>query len=202
LPAPRPVRRPPVSESDDGTQKPPTYAWEIPDRSIGRVHSWHGNALVLARALAYIRVNGGDGLERVAQLAVLNANWLRKRLIGVYDAPFDRPCMHEFVLSVSSLKRSSGLRALDVAKRLLEEGFHSPTVYFPLIVDEALMIEPTETESPQTLEALAQAFERIAADAVTPGGEERAQGAPHATPVRRVDEARAARRLVPTEDAR
>jgi glycine dehydrogenase subunit 2 len=202
LPGPRPVRRPPVNESDDGPGKPSTYAWENPERSIGKVHSWHGNALVLARALAYIEVNGADGLERVAQLAVLNANWLRKRLVGVYDAPFDRPCMHEFVLSVSSLKKRSGLRALDVAKRLLEEGFHSPTVYFPLIVDEALMIEPTETESPQTLEALAQAFERIAADAVTPGGEERAQSAPHATPVRRVDEARAARRLVPTEDAR
>jgi glycine dehydrogenase subunit 2 len=138
----------------------------------------------------------------VAHLAVLNANWLRKRLRGVYDTPFDRPCMHELVLSVSSLKRATGVRALDVAKRLIEEGFHSPTVYFPLIVDEALMIEPTETESPQTLEALAQALERIAADAVSEGGNERAHDAPHATPVRRVDEARAARRLVPTEDAR
>jgi glycine dehydrogenase subunit 2 len=147
-------------------------------------------------------VHGGDGLKRVSQLAVLNANWLRFRLSGVFDTPYDRPCMHEFVLSATNLKRQSGVKALDVAKRLLEEGFHSPTIYFPLIVDEALMIEPTETESLQTLEALAQAFERIASDAFSEGGAERAHDAPHATPVRRVDETRAARQLVPTEDAR
>ena len=132
----------------------------------------------------------------------MNANWLRKRLSSTFDAPYDRPCMHECVLSASTLKRTTGVRALDVAKRLLEEGFHSPTVYFPLIVDEALMIEPTETESLQTLEALAAAFERIAAQAAEPGGAEAAAGAPHATPVRRVDEARATRHLVPTYDAR
>jgi len=208
LPGPRPVRLAPDSDtntdtdSEDQTAHSARYGWDTPQHSIGRVHSWHGNALVLARALAYIEVNGGDGLRRVAHVAVLNANWLRKRLRGVYDTPFDRPCMHELVLSVSSLKRATGVRAIDVAKRLIEEGFHSPTVYVPLIVDEALMIEPTETESPQTLEALAQALERIAADAVSEGGSERAHDAPHATPVRRVDEARAARRLVPTEDAR
>ena len=101
----------------------------------------------------------------MAQLAVLNANWLRTRLSGTFDAPYDRPCMHECVLSASTLKKKSGVKALDVAKRLLEEGFHSPTVYFPLIVDEALMLEPTETESLQTLEALAAALEKIAAEA-------------------------------------
>ena len=132
----------------------------------------------------------------MAQAAVLNANWLRHRLRGVYDIPYDRPNMHEFVASTASLKKAHGLRAIDVAKRLLEEGFHSPTVYFPLIVDEALMIEPTETESPQTLEAMAQAFERIARDT----GDE-ARQAPRTTPVRRVDEARAARHLVATWDA-
>ncbi len=105
--------------------------------------------------------------------------------------------MHEFVVSTAPLKRQQGLRALDVAKRLLEEGFHAPTVYFPLIVDEALMIEPTETESPQTLEALADALLRIAAE----DGDE-ACHAPRTTPVGRVDEARAARRLIPTWDAR
>jgi glycine dehydrogenase subunit 2 len=157
---------------------------------------------VLARALAYIQVNGGDGLRRVAQLAVLNANWLRQRVSGVYDAPFDRTCMHEFVVSAASLKKRTGVKALDVAKRLLEEGFHSPTVYFPLIVEEALMFEPTETESLQTLEALALALEEIAEDAATEGGAKRAADAPYLTPVRRVDEARAARRLVPTEDTR
>ena len=198
LPGPRPVRLG-QGEATSGGQR---FGWAIPEHSIGRIHSWHGNALVLARALAYILVHGGDGLTRVAQRAVLNANWLRARLAGTYDAPYDRPCMHECVLSAAGLKRRTGVRALDVAKRLLEEGFHSPTVYFPLIVEEALMIEPTETESLQTLAALADAFERIAEEAGATGGAERAAGAPHATPVRRVDEARAARTLVPTFDAR
>ena len=202
LPGPRPVRVNDSSHGDDPVPDAPRFTWQVPERSIGRVHSWHGNALVLARALAYIQVNGGDGLRRVAQLAVLNANWLRRRLAGVYDAPFDRSCMHEFVVSAAGLKKRTGVKALDVAKRLLEEGFHSPTVYFPLIVEEALMIEPTETESLQTLEALAIALEQIAEDAGRVGGAERASGAPHATPVGRVDEARAARHLVPTEDIR
>ncbi|HTZ08566.1 MAG TPA: aminomethyl-transferring glycine dehydrogenase subunit GcvPB [Acidimicrobiales bacterium] len=194
LPGPRPVR---VGEGDDAR-----FGWSTPPRSIGRVHSWHGNALVLARALTYILVHGGDGLRQVAQLAVLNANWLRTRLTGTFDAPFDRPCMHECVLSAASLKKATGLRALDVAKALLEEGFHSPTVYFPLIVEEALMIEPTETESLQTLEALAGAFEAIVARAASEDGARRLAEAPHETPVRRVDEARAARQLVATFDAR
>jgi glycine dehydrogenase subunit 2 len=195
LPGPRPTRFGDASSS-------PRFGWTTPEQSIGRLHSWHGNALVLARALTYVLVHGNDGLRQVAQLAVLNANWLRKRLSATFDAPYDRPCMHECVLSASSLKRATGVKALDVAKRLLEEGFHAPTVYFPLIVDEALMIEPTETESLQTLEALASAFERIAAEAATPEGALAATEAPHLTPVRRVDEARAARNLVPTFDAR
>ncbi len=170
-----------------------SYHWSTPPRSIGRVHSWYGNALALARAWSYILANGGDGLRRVAEGAVLNANWLRHRLRGTYDLPYDRPNMHEFVASTSSLKRASGLRALDVAKALLEQGFHAPTVYFPLIVEEALMIEPTETESPQTVAALADALVAIAAAGS-------AADAPRTTPVSRVDEARAARRLVPTWD--
>ena len=170
LPGPRPVRL------SAGT--PGGYGWATPGQSIGRLHSWHGNALVLARALTYILVHGSDGLREVAQLAVLNANWLRKRLSATFDAPYDRPCMHECVLSATSLKRATGVKALDVAKRLLEEGFHAPTVYFPLIVDEALMIEPTETESLQTLEALAAALERIVADAAEPDGAARAAGCP------------------------
>jgi glycine dehydrogenase subunit 2 len=185
LPGPLPERLP------DGT-----FTWRTPPHSIGRVHSWHGNALALARAWSYILANGGDGLRRVAEGAVLNANWLRHRLRGVYDLPYDRPNMHEFVASTSNLKKEKGLRALDVGKRLLEEGFHAPTVYFPLIVEEALMIEPTETESPQTVAALADALVRIAAD---PEGEP--QKAPRTTPVGRVDEARAARNLLPTWDA-
>ena len=194
LPGPRAVRTPSPEEA-------PRYDWMTPSRSIGRVHTWHGNALVLARALAYIRVNGGDGLRRIAETAVLNANWIRQRLTGIYDVPFDRPCMHEVVLSVRTIKQTHGVRALDVAKRLLEEGFHAPTVYFPLIVEEALMIEPTETESPQTLEALADALERIAGEA-NHHDDGWMTGFPHGTPVRRVDEARAARSLIPTFDAR
>jgi glycine dehydrogenase subunit 2 len=199
LPGPRPVRLAPAVLSD--ATGSPTYGWETPTRSIGRVHSWHGNALVLARALTYINVHGGDGLRRVAERAVLNANWLRVRLSGAFDVPFDRPCMHEVVLAATTLRKQHGAKALDVAKRLLEEGFHAPTVYFPLIVDEALMIEPTETESLQTLEALAEALERIAAEVVAEGSSSAAE-APRTTPVRRVDEARAARALVPTFDAR
>ena len=197
LPGPRPRR---VDPGVDGVGA--RYEWTTPQRSIGRVHSWHGNALVLARALTSILVHGDDGLREVAERAVLNANWLRKRLSGTFDAPYDRPCMHECVLSAVSLKRRSGVRALDVAKCLLEEGFHAPTVYFPLTGEEALMIEPTETESLQTLEAFASACDRIVARAGTPEGAAEATEAPRTTPVRRVDEARAARSLVPTYDTR
>jgi len=194
LPGPRAIR----VASDDQT---PVFAWSTPEHSIGRMHTWHGNSLVLARALAYILANGGDGLRQIAETAVLNANWIRQRLTGTYDVPFDRPCMHEVVLSVRTIKQAHGVRALDVAKRLLEEGFHAPTVYFPLIVDEALMIEPTETESPQTLEALAESLERIAYEAASEPEGTMAEFPRH-TPVRRVDEARAARTLIPTYDAR
>ncbi len=187
LPGPRAVR------AGDG------FAWATPERSIGRVHGWHGNALVLARALAYIEIHGGEGLRAVAEHAVLNANWLRRRLADVLPAAYERPCMHECVLTASALKEATGVRALDVAKSLLDEGFHAPTVYFPLVVEEALMVEPTETESAETVEALAQALERIVARA----HEDPAalHEAPRTTPVGRVDEARAARHLVTTEDA-
>jgi len=188
LPGPRATR------VEDGR-----YVWVTPPRSIGRVHGWQGNALVLARALAYIDVHGGDGLTRVAQHAVLNANWLRWRLRGLLPAAYDRLCMHECVLTATPLKEKYGVRALDVAKALLDEGFHAPTVYFPLIVEEALMFEPTETESVQTLEALAAALERIAERAaVDPDSLHRA---PQSTPVSRLDEARAARHLIATADA-
>ncbi|MHB1487957.1 MAG: aminomethyl-transferring glycine dehydrogenase subunit GcvPB [Acidimicrobiales bacterium] len=191
LPGPRPIR-----QADGGG-----YSWGMPRHSIGRVHSWHGNAMVLARAYAYILLNGSDGLGKVSEMAVLNANWLRHRLRATYDIAFDRPCMHELVISAADLRKRQGVRALDVAKRLMEEGFHAPTVYFPLIVDEALMIEPTETESPQTLEALARALEVVAAEAEA-GDLSGLQSAPRTTPVSRVDEARAARHLITTWDAR
>jgi glycine dehydrogenase subunit 2 len=186
LPGPRPVRL-------DGR-----YGWQTPARSIGRVHGWHGNALVLARALAYIEVHGRDGLLRVAECAVLNANWIRHRLSGTFTVPFDRPCMHEVVFSAAALRKRTGASAHDVAKGLIEEGFHPPTVAFPLIVEDALMVEPTETESYQTLTALAEALERVVARA----GDGSLAGSPRTTPVRRVDEARAARTLIATFDAR
>ncbi len=191
LPGPRPARLP-------GGRLGEAYGWEQPERSIGRIHSWHGNALALARAWSYLVSLGCDGLREVADVAVLNANWLRHQLRGTYDLPYDRPCMHEFVASAAGLRKRTGVRALDVAKRLLEEGFHSPTVYFPLIVEEALMIEPTETESPQTVKALADALVSIAEGAADGG----AAAAPRTTPIGRVDEARAARSLIPTWDAR
>ncbi|MHB8293605.1 MAG: aminomethyl-transferring glycine dehydrogenase subunit GcvPB [Acidimicrobiales bacterium] len=193
LPAPRPVR------TGEGGRY--GYGFAGSEASIGRAHSWHGNALVLQRALAYIMFNGGDGLRRVAEAAVLNASWLSRRLRASYDIPYGRPSMHEFVASAASLKRSCGLSATDVAKALLERGFHAPTVHFPLIVDEALMIEPTETESPQTLDALARAFEDVAREALSDGAAS-ARSAPRSTPVGRVDETRAARRLVLTVDQR
>ncbi len=193
LPGPRPVRRP------DGS-----FGWHKPEHSIGRIHSWHGNALVLLRAWTYVRLNGSDGLRRVAETAVLNANFVKERLRGTYELPYDRPVMHECVVSARSIAKETGVRALDVAKRLLELGFHSPTVYFPHIVDEALMIEPTETESPQTVAALADALVQIAEEARAEDGTgaAAAQGAPATTPVGRVDETRAARHLIATIDQR
>ncbi|MGA2209296.1 MAG: aminomethyl-transferring glycine dehydrogenase subunit GcvPB [Acidimicrobiales bacterium] len=191
LPGPRPARL------ADGT-----FGYLTPPKSVGRLHSWHGNALVLLRAWTYLRLNGADGLRRVAEAAVLNANWLKERLRGVYDLPFDRPVMHECVVSAEGLEKATGLRALDVAKRLLELGFHAPTVYFPLIVHEALMIEPTETESPQTVAALAEALVFIAEEARAAGSADEAKAAPRSTPVGRVDEARAARSLIATFDQR
>jgi glycine dehydrogenase subunit 2 len=188
LPGPKPTK------ITDGS-----FAWVTPARSIGRVHGWHGNAVVLARALAYIDVHGGDGLTRVAQHAVLNANWLRHRLRAILPAAYDRVCMHECTLQATELKAKFGVRGLDVAKALLDEGFHAPTVYFPLIVEEALMFEPTETESVQTLESLAQAIERIAERAES--DPDSLHRAPQNTPVSRVDEARAARHLIATADA-
>jgi glycine dehydrogenase subunit 2 len=171
-----------------------TLAWEMPPRSIGRVHGNHGNALVVVRALTYMRALGGAGLRRVAERSVLNARYLEHLLADAYEIPHPKPCMHEFVASAAHLKRETGVRAMDVVKALLDSGFHAPTVYFPLVVEEALMVEPTETESPETLEALAAALIDIAAQAHRDPGAVRE--APHHTPVSRPDDARAARRPV------
>jgi len=159
--------------------------------SIGRVHPYHGNFLVSVRALAYILSLGDAGLREVSAGAVLAANYLRTKLTDAYRLPYPGLCKHEFVLSGEGFGE---VRTLDIAKRLMDYGIHPPTVYFPLIVKEALMIEPTETESKETLDAFVEAMLRIADEAREQP--ELLKGAPHRTPVRRVDEAKAAREPV------
>src|SRR5438067_29435 len=159
-------------------------------KSIGKVRGFTGPFGVFVRSYAYIRTYG-PRLREMSQIAVLNANYMLARLKDTYDLPFDRLCMHEFVLSARSLKREHGVTALDVAKRLMDYDFHPPTIYFPLIVPEALMIEPTETEAKETLDAFVEAMLRIAREARD--DPEAIRGAPHKRPVGRLDEARAAR---------
>ena len=162
--------------------------------SIGSVAGYYGNVGVLVRAYAYILAMGGDGLRAVAERAVLNANYLKERLKGLYDLPYDRICKHELVLSARTLKERTGVSALDVAKRLLDFGVHPPTVYFPLIVPEALMIEPTETESRETLDAFVDLMTRIHREALE--NPELLKQAPTRAAVRRIDEVQAARHPV------
>jgi glycine dehydrogenase subunit 2 len=160
------------------------------DTSIGRVHPYLGNFNVFVKAYAYVCTLGGAGLRAVSENATLNANYLLGRLRKTYDLKYPGPCMHEFVLSARNLKKF-GIRATDVVKRLLDYGLHAPTVYFPLIVEEALMIEPVETESRETLDHFADAMEKIAEEAEK--SPELLHEAPVTTPVRRLDEAVAAR---------
>ena len=162
-------------------------------QSIGRVRSFYGNFGMLVRAYSYILAMGGDGLSQASRDAVLSANYLRKLLDGHLEMPHDGPCMHEFVASAHNLTVQDGVRALDVAKALLDREFYAPTVYFPLVVPEAIMVEPTETESKATLDAFAQAVREIVAQAKTdPQG---LHQEPKRTPVGRLDEVAAARRI-------
>jgi glycine dehydrogenase subunit 2 len=183
LPVPRVERR------NDGTF---SFDADAP-RSIGRIHGFHGNAGVLVRAYAYVFLHGADGLREVSGLACLNANYLANLVATEYPTAYGGRPMHEFVATAKALRHQTGLRALDVAKRLIDLGYHPPTIYFPLVVEEALMIEPTETETKETLEAYAAALLRTAEEARTEP--ERLREAPVTTPVRRLDEARAARTL-------
>lgn len=189
---------PVVARAADGV-----FSLVTPERSIGRVRSFVGNFGVLVRAYAYIRAVGGSGLTEVAEQAVLSANYLKELLRDVWPLPYDRVCKHEFVLSGGRMRKQTGVRTLDVAKRLLDYGIHPPTIYFPLIVEEALMIEPTETESKETLDRFAGVLRTIAAEAAEDAG--LLQGAPYSTPVRRLDEAAAVKRpdlaWVPPEGA-
>jgi glycine dehydrogenase subunit 2 len=170
------------------------------ERSIGRLRGFQGNYGCFVRAYAYICSLGGDGLRDASETAVLNANYLlarlRERGIAEYlPLAYGELCMHEFVLSGGPMKRALEIKTLDLAKRLLDFGFHPPTVYFPLLVDEALMVEPTETESKETLDAFAEAIAAILQEAAAEGPEI-AQNAPYTTPVRRLDEVAAAKRPV------
>jgi glycine dehydrogenase subunit 2 len=148
---------------------------------------------VFVRAYAFIRM-WGPGLKDMSEAAVLNANYLLARLRDAYELPYDRHCMHEFVLSARNLKREHGVTALDVAKRLMDYNFHPPTVYFPLVVPEALMIEPTETEAVETLDEFCEAMLAIARESAEDA--QQLKDAPHSRPVSRPDEALAAKRLV------
>ncbi len=158
-------------------------------QSIGRVRSFFGNVGVLVRAYAYIRTHGPHGLREVSENAVLNANYLLSRVKHILPVPQGDRCMHEFVATAADLKKEQGVTAMDLAKRLLDYGFHAPTVYFPLTVPECLMVEPTETESKETMDAFAETLFRITEEAP-----ELLHEAPHTTLVSRPDEVRAARK--------
>lgn len=177
---------PAIERTDDGFR----LDYERP-KSIGRVRSFYGNVGVLVRAYCYIRTYGPEGLKQVAQNAVLNANYLLSRVKHIFPVPQGERCMHEFVASAAKLKAERGVTAMDVAKRLLDFGLHAPTVYFPPIVREAMMIEPTETESKETLDAFAQVLFRI-----TEESPELLREAPYSTPISRPDEVRAARQPI------
>lgn len=172
---------------------PPLYGFIKPSKTIGRVKSFYGQFGVMVRAFTYLRMHGPDTLRKVSEYAVLNANYLLSQLKGFYHLPYDRVCMHEFVLEGTWLDAPE-VHALDIAKRLMDYDFHPPTNYFPLIVHEALMIEPTETESKQTLDKFADAMIKIAKEAHTTP--DLLKSAPHGTPVSRLDEVKAAKDLV------
>ncbi|MDX6650705.1 MAG: glycine dehydrogenase subunit 2, partial [Solirubrobacteraceae bacterium] len=194
LPRPQVVRRAPENGGE------PTFDLDHDrPKSIGRLRGFQGNYGVFVRSYAYIRSLGAEGLKEMSEVAVLNANYLLARLReqGVAEylpVAYDRLCMHEFVLSGAPMKRELKIKTLDLAKRLLDHGVHPPTVYFPLLVDEALLIEPTETETKETLDAFADTIAQILEEAREDPSI--AQTAPHTTPVRRLDEAGAAKRPV------
>ncbi len=181
--------KPRIVKDGDGSYR---LDFERP-RSIGRVKAFYGNFSVILKAYAYIRRLGPEGLRRASEVAILNANYIKERLKQEFHLPFDETCMHECVFS-DKLQAPYGVTTLDVAKRLMDYGFHPPTIYFPLVVHGAIMIEPTETESPETLDRFIEAMKAIAQEART--SSELLKEAPHTTKIARVDEARAAKRPV------
>jgi glycine dehydrogenase subunit 2 len=182
-------------DPDRSEEDLPFFTPTLPAKTIGRLKTFYGQFGVMVRAYTYIRMLGARGLRRVAEHAVLNANYLRERLKETYPLPYERICMHEFVLAGPPKDiQDRGVHTMDVAKRLMDYGFHPPTVYFPLIVEEALMIEPTETESKDTLDAFADALLSIVKEARE--DPDLLHEAPLKAPVRRLDEVQAARDLM------
>jgi len=179
LPSPRAVRR------EDG------YGFEKPERSIGQITSFYGNFLVVVKALTYALTLGSEGIPTAAGNAVLNANYMMKKLSDIYDVAYPGVCAHEFVLTLERMKRDFGVSAMDVAKALLDRGIHPPTMYFPLIVKEALMVEPTETESRETIDEAVRAFREIYE--IAGRDPDCLRSSPHTTPIKRPDEVNAAR---------
>lgn len=185
---------PVVTVVEEGSQDvPPLFGFTMPEHSIGRVKSFFGNFAMMVRAYVYISMHGPDGLRTISENAVLNANYVRALVNGVYHVPYDRICMHEFVAE-GHWNEAPEVSALDIAKRLIDYNFHPPTNYFPLIVHEALMIEPTETESKQTLDRFADALLKIAEEAKNEPA--LLKDAPHNTPVGRLNEVKAAKDLI------
>ena len=166
----------------------------VEERSIGKVKQFYGNFLVVVKALSYILTLGREGIPAAAENAVLNANYMRVKLSDVYEMAYDEICMHEFVMSLEHLKHEKGVTAMDIAKSLLDYGIHPPTMYFPLIVHEALMVEPTETESRETLDEAIEVFHKIYQEALD--NPQSLHSAPHNTPIGRPDEVTAARKPV------
>ena len=180
-------------EEDAGEEETVSFHLSMPEKSIGRVKAFYGNFGVLVRAYTYIRMLGASGLRAASEMAVLNANYLKARLKGILPISHDRTHMHEFV-AMGIIDGAPDIKALDISKRLIDYGFHPSSNYFPLIVHEALMIEPTETESKETLDAFAEALGAIRQEALT--NPEVLKTAPHTAPLRRLDEVRAAREPV------
>ena len=187
LPAPQ------VDITGEDVNGHPVYGFTTPKHSIGRMKAFHGHFGVMVRAFTYLLMHGAQGLRRVSEDAVLNANYLMHRLKEDYHLAYDRSCMHEFVLE-GRWEDAPGIHALDISKRLIDFGFHPPTNYFPLIVKEALMVEPTETENLETLDAFVEAMLQIAEEAHSKP--ELLHQAPHNAPSRRLDEVKAAKELV------
>lgn len=181
----------PFLPSDHPAETPDGFVFISNEKSIGKIKQFYGNFLVVVRALTYIMTLGEEGLKDVSHTAVLNANYLKSRLSEIYKAAYDGICMHEFVLTLVKIKKEQGISALDISKTLLDYGIHPPTMYFPLMVEEALMLEPTETESLETLDEIADIFFDVYKKAIE--NPETVRQSPVTTPVRRIDELGAAR---------